>query len=125
MPQSWQDQIVIKFERLEVTPFPERGAYDKDPETWRDKCLPKLAALLHVLYLTSVHPATSARIAELLLKKLKLALRPSTSEPTDETIFLVTHGFRAYLRMSQGCWLPRCGPETASTSISSKILPSC
>jgi len=92
---------VSKFERLEISPFPERGAYDKDPQTWRDKCLPKYAALLKALESTSVHPATNARIAELLLKKLKLALRPSTSEPTEETTFIVSEGFRAYMRMSK------------------------
>ncbi|KAJ8123844.1 hypothetical protein ONZ43_g295 [Nemania bipapillata] len=35
LPQSWQDQIVAKFERLEISPFPEQGAsgaYDKDPK---------------------------------------------------------------------------------------------
>jgi U3 small nucleolar RNA-associated protein 20 len=34
-----------------------------------------------------------------LLKKLKLALRPSSSLPTDEANFIVSDGFRAYLRM--------------------------
>ncbi|TLD05102.1 uncharacterized protein PgNI_09329 [Pyricularia grisea] len=101
LPESWQGQIVTKFERLEITPFPERGAYDKDPKTWRDKCLPKYSALLRVLESTSVHASTSARIAELLLRKLKLALRPSTSVPTDEAHFIVTSGFRAYLRMAR------------------------
>jgi U3 small nucleolar RNA-associated protein 20 len=49
---------------------------------------------------TSVHPSTNARIAEVLFKKLKLALRPSSSLPTDEANFIVSDGFRAYLRMS-------------------------
>ncbi|TPX15581.1 uncharacterized protein E0L32_004279 [Thyridium curvatum] len=101
LPQSWQDQIVSKFERLEITPFPERGTYDKDPKTWRDKCLPMYSSLLEILECTSVHPSTNARIAELLLKKLKLALRPSTSEATEEVIFILTRGFRAYLRMTK------------------------
>ncbi|KAH8905191.1 hypothetical protein BR93DRAFT_772112 [Coniochaeta sp. PMI_546] len=101
LPQSWQDQIVSKFERLEITPFPERGAYDKDPKEWRDKCLPKYSALLQVLESTSVHPSTNARIAELLLRKLKLALRPSSSLATDEANFIVSRGFRAYLRMAK------------------------
>jgi U3 small nucleolar RNA-associated protein 20 len=101
LPQSWQDQIVGKFERLEITPFPERGAYDKDPKEWRDKCLPKYSALLQVLESTSVHPSTNARIAELLLRKLKLALRPSSSLATDEANFIVSRGFRAYLRMAK------------------------
>jgi U3 small nucleolar RNA-associated protein 20 len=34
-----------------------------------------------------------------LLKKLKLALRPSSSLPTDEANFILSDGFRAYLRM--------------------------
>ena len=100
LPQRWQDQIVSEFEQLESTPFPESGAYGKDPNIWRDRSLPKYAALLRVLTSTSVHPSTSARMAELLLKKLKLALRPSTSPPTEETLFLVTDGFAAYLSMS-------------------------
>lgn len=88
-----------KFVRLEDTPFPESGGFGKDPETWRDKCLPKYSARLRVLKSTSVHPSTNARIAEVLLKKLKLALRPSSSLPTDEANFIVSDGFHAYLRM--------------------------
>lgn len=100
LPQSWQDQIVSKFVRLEDTPFPESGGFGKDPETWRDKCLPKYSARLRVLKATTVHPSTNARIAEVLLKKLKLALRPSSSLPTDEANFIVSDGFHAYLHMS-------------------------
>ncbi|KAL2261367.1 hypothetical protein VTK26DRAFT_4319 [Humicola hyalothermophila] len=102
LPQSWQDQIVSKFVRLEDTPFPESGGFGKDPETWRDKCLPKYSARLRVLKSTTVHPSTNARIAEVLLKKLKLALRPSSSLPTDEANFIVSDGFHAYLRMCAG-----------------------
>ncbi|CAK7271318.1 U3 snoRNP protein [Sporothrix epigloea] len=103
IPQSWQDSIVRKFEQLEATPFPERGVYGKDPATWRDHCLPKYAALLGVLDTTIVHPSTPARIAELLLRKLKLALRPTSPQlaNNDETVFIVTQGFRAYLRMTK------------------------
>ncbi|KAF4989703.1 hypothetical protein FDECE_14618 [Fusarium decemcellulare] len=101
MPQGWQDQIVSKFERLEVSPFPERGPYNKDPQVWRDRCLPKYSALLRILELTMVHPSTNARIAELLLRKLKLALRPSSSLASDEVHFIVGQGFHAYLRMSK------------------------
>lgn len=99
LPQSWQDQIVSKFVRLEDTPFPESGGFGKDRETWKEKCLPMYSGLLRVLESTSVHPSTNARIAEVLLKKLKLALRPSSSLPTDEANFIVSDGFRAYLRM--------------------------
>lgn len=101
LPQSWQDQIVSKFEELGNTPFPEQGSHGKTPDDWRDRCLPKYAALLRVLESTNVHPSTNARVAELLLKKLKLALRPSSSLATEETRFLVTQGFLAYLRMSK------------------------
>ncbi|KJR83374.1 U3 small nucleolar RNA-associated protein 20 [Sporothrix schenckii 1099-18] len=103
LPQSWQDSIVRKFEQLEATPFPERGVYGKDPATWRDHCLPKYAALLGVLDMTIVHPSTPARISELLLRKLKLALRPTSPQlaNNDETTFIVTQGFRAYLRMAK------------------------
>ncbi|KAI1498817.1 HEAT repeat protein [Biscogniauxia marginata] len=104
LPQSWQDQIVAKFEKLEISPFPEQGAsnaYDKDPKTWRDKCLPKYSALLHLLESTTVRPSTVAPVAELLLRKLKLALKPSQSLATEEARFIVSQGFSAYLRMSK------------------------
>ncbi|RYC56462.1 hypothetical protein CHU98_g9741 [Xylaria longipes] len=104
LPQSWQDQIVSKFERLEISPFPEQGAsgaYDKDPKTWRDKCLPKYSALLRLLELTTVRPSTIGPIADVLLRKLKLALRPSQSPLTEEARFIVSQGFSAYLRMSK------------------------
>ncbi|CAN8099169.1 unnamed protein product [Discula destructiva] len=101
LPQSWQDQIVNKFEELGNTPFPEPGSHSKNPDDWRDICLPKYAALLRVLESTNVHPSTSARIAELLLKKLKLALRPTSSLDTEETRFIVTQGFLAYLKMGK------------------------
>lgn len=90
-----------KFERLEIAPFPERGPYDKDPQVWRDVCLPKYSALLRLLEIAWVHPSTNARIAELLLRKLKLALRPSSSIESDEVHFIISQGFHAYLRMSQ------------------------
>ncbi|KAI1134946.1 armadillo-type protein [Hypoxylon sp. FL0543] len=104
LPQSWQDQIVSKFERLEVSPFPEQGTssgYDKDPKIWRDKCLPKYSALLRVLEATAVRHSTNGPIAELLLRKLKLALKPSQSLATEEAHFIVSQGFSAYLRMSK------------------------
>lgn len=104
LPQSWQDQIVTKFERLEISPFPERGAsgaYDKDPKTWRHKCLPKYSALLRLLEVTTIRPSTIGPIADVLLRKLKLALRPSQSPLTEEARFIVTQGFSAYLRMSK------------------------
>ncbi|KAI1806665.1 armadillo-type protein [Daldinia bambusicola] len=104
LPQSWQDQIVTKFERLEISPFPEQGnssGYDKDPKTWRDKCLPKYSALLRVLEATAVRPSTYGPIAELLLRKLKLALKPSQSLASEEAHFIVSQGFSAYLRMSK------------------------
>ncbi|KAI1634965.1 HEAT repeat protein [Biscogniauxia mediterranea] len=115
LPQSWQDQIVAKFERLEISPFPEQGAsnaYDKDPKTWRDKCLPKYAALLHLLESTTVRPSTVSPIAQLLLRKLKLALKPSLSLATEEARFIVSQGFSAYLKMSKitGQLDPSLGP---------------
>lgn len=112
LPQAWQDQIVSKFERLEISPFPERGPYNKDPQVWRDRCLPKYAGLLHLLELTAVHPSTNARIAELLLRKLKLALRPSSSLASDEVNFIVSQGFHAYIRMSK-----------ASSSVDATLSP--
>ncbi|CAJ2501389.1 Uu.00g042420.m01.CDS01 [Anthostomella pinea] len=104
LPRSWQDQIVAKFERLEVSPFPEPGATiacDEDPKTWRDRCLPKYSALLRLLESTTIHPSIIKPIADLLLRKLKLALRPSQSLVTEEARFIVSQGFSAYLRMSK------------------------
>lgn len=105
LPQSWQDQIVDKFERLEVSPFPEQASaaiQDRSPKTWHDRCLPKYNALLDVLDSIVVHPSTNARIAEILLRKLKLALRPSSSLAPEEANFIVGRGFSAYTRMSRG-----------------------
>lgn len=101
LPQSWQDQIVSEFERLEVSPFPEQGAYEKSSELWRERCLPKYSMLLDLLAATSTHPSTTARIAELLLRKLKLALRPNSSLAISEAHFIVSKGFAAYVRMSR------------------------
>ncbi|KAI1329551.1 armadillo-type protein [Xylariaceae sp. FL0255] len=104
LPQRWQDQIVSKFERLEISPFPEQvgsGVDDKDPKRWRDKCLPKYSAFLRLLETMNVRPSTIAPIADLMLRKLKLALRPSQSPITEEARFIVTQGFSAYLRMSK------------------------
>jgi U3 small nucleolar RNA-associated protein 20 len=104
LPQSWQDQIVSKFERLEVSPFPEQASpavCDRSPSTWHDRCLPKYNALLEVLECTNVHPSTNARISEILLRKLKLALRPSSSLAPEEANFIVGRGFSAFSRMKK------------------------
>jgi U3 small nucleolar RNA-associated protein 20 len=105
LPQSWQDQIVSKFEKLEVSPFPEQASsasQDRSPTTWHDRCLPKYNALLDVLNCTVVHPSTNARISEILLRKLKLSLRPSSSLAPEEANFIVGRGFSAFSRMSKG-----------------------
>jgi U3 small nucleolar RNA-associated protein 20 len=105
LPQSWQDQIVSKFEKLEVSPFPEQASpaiHDRSPATWHDRCLPKYNALLEVLASTIVHPSTNARISEILLRKLKLALRPSSSLAPEEANFIVGRGFSAFSRMTSG-----------------------
>ncbi|KAI0482392.1 HEAT repeat protein [Xylariaceae sp. FL0804] len=104
LPQSWQDQIVTKFEKLEASTFPEQGAsnvYNKDPRMWHDRCLPKYSALLDLLESTNVRPSTIGPVAELLSRKLKLALRPSPSPATDEARFIASRGFSAYLQMSK------------------------
>ncbi|KAL3419283.1 U3 small nucleolar RNA-associated protein 20 [Phlyctema vagabunda] len=105
LPQSWQDQMVSKFERLELKPFPEQASpavSDRSPITWHDRCLPKYNALLEVLECSIVHPSTNARIAEILLRKLKLALRPSFALAPEEVHFIVGRGFSAYCRMIKG-----------------------
>ncbi|KAM0137315.1 hypothetical protein ACHAP3_004122 [Botrytis cinerea] len=105
LPQSWQDQIVSKFERLELQPFPEQvspATYNRSPKTWHDRCLPKYNALLEILECTAVHPSTNARISEILLRKLKLALRPSSSLAPEEAHFIVGRGFSAFSRMTKG-----------------------
>lgn len=104
LPQSWQDQMVSKFERLELSPFPEqvsRASKERIPQVWHEKCLPKYHSLLEVLESTVVHPSTNARLAEILLKKLKLALRPSSTLAPEEAHFIVGRGFSAYVRMSK------------------------
>jgi U3 small nucleolar RNA-associated protein 20 len=105
IPQSWQDQIVSKFERLEVSPFPEQASTatsDKDPQIWHDRCLSKYGALLEILECTTVHPSTNAWIAEIILRKLKLALRPSSALAPAEAYFIVGRGFKAFCRMTRG-----------------------
>ena len=99
LAQGWQDQIVLKFEDLEIWPFPERGPYNVDAQVWRDRCLPKYSAFLDLAVSARIHPSTSSRIAELLLRKLKLALRPSSTLASDEVHFLVSQGFDSYLRL--------------------------
>lgn len=100
LAQGWQDQIVLKFEDLEISPFPERGPYNVDAQVWRDRCLPKYSSLLDLVVSARIHPSTNARIAELLLRKLKLALRPSSSLASDEVRFLVSQGFASYLKLA-------------------------
>lgn len=105
IPQSWQDQIVSKFERLEVSPFPEAASnatLDKDRQAWYNRCLPKYGALLEILECTTVHPSTNARIAEIILRKLKLALRPSSAFAPAEAYFIVGRGLKAFCRMTKG-----------------------
>lgn len=95
----------MKFEKLEVSPFPEQASptlYEKGPQVWHDRCLPKYHALLKVLESAVVHPSTNARIAEILLRKLKLALRPSSALAPEEAHFIVGHGFSAFVRMTKG-----------------------
>jgi U3 small nucleolar RNA-associated protein 20 len=99
LAQGWQDQIVLKFEDLEVWPFPERGPYNIDAQEWKDRCLPKYSAFLDLAVSARIHPSTSSRIAELLLRKLKLALRPSSTLASDEVHFLVSQGFDSYLKL--------------------------
>jgi U3 small nucleolar RNA-associated protein 20 len=112
LPQSWQDQIVSKFERLEASPFPEHSntpPKNKTPQEWHERCLPKYRALLKVLDCTVVHPSTNARIAEILLRKLKLALRPSSALAPDEAHFIVGTGLYAFCKMASAA-----GPIDAS-----------
>jgi U3 small nucleolar RNA-associated protein 20 len=104
LPQSWQDHIVNKFERLEVSPFPEQASptsYGSGSKVWHDRCLPKYHALLEIMDCTSVHPSTNARIAEILQRKLKLALRPSSAIAPEESRFIVGRGFDAFSHMSK------------------------
>lgn len=103
LPQAWQDDIIKTFGRLEGTPFPEAGpkVCDQDPETWRNKCLPKYAAFLRLLEFVNVDTKTLEFISERLLTKLKIALRPSDSLETEEAQFIASQGFSSYLRMSK------------------------
>ncbi|KAA8573257.1 hypothetical protein EYC84_003749 [Monilinia fructicola] len=98
-------RLSVNFERLELQPFPEQvspATYNRSPTTWHDRCLPKYNALLEILECTAVHPSTNARIAEILLRKLKLALRPSSSLAPEEAHFIVGRGFSSFSRMTKG-----------------------
>ena len=104
IPQPWQDQMVNKFERLELSPFPEKASptsYGTGDKVWHDRCLPKYYALLTLMECTTLHPSTSARIAEILQRKLKLALRPSSAIEPEESRFIVGRGFEALCRMTR------------------------
>ncbi|KAK9417787.1 putative Armadillo-type protein [Seiridium unicorne] len=102
LPQTWQENIIETFGKLEDTPFPEAGSKPcaEDPDIWRNKCLPKYAAILRLLEYVKVDIKTVQFISERLLTKLKLALRPSDSLGTDEARFIVSQGFSSYIRMS-------------------------
>ncbi|KAH9909271.1 armadillo-type protein [Xylariomycetidae sp. FL2044] len=104
LPDSWQMQIEYEIELLEKSPFPEKGASsacNKDPKTWLNRCLPKYSALLHLIQSVTVRPSMKASVADRLLTKLKLALRPSQSLDTDNARFIVSQGFSAYLSLSK------------------------
>lgn len=104
IPQPWQDQMVNKFERLNDSPFPEKASptsYGTGDKVWHDRCLPKYYALLTLMECTTLHPSMSARIAEILKKKLKLALRPSSAIEPEESRFIVGRGFEALSRMTR------------------------
>ncbi len=104
IPQPWQDHMVSKFERLETSPFPEKASptsYGTGDKVWHDRCLPKYYALLSLMDCTTVHPSTAARIAEILQRKLRLALRPSSAIEPEESRFIVGRGFEALSRMTR------------------------
>ncbi|ETS87401.1 hypothetical protein PFICI_01229 [Pestalotiopsis fici W106-1] len=103
LPQSWQDEIIKTFGRLEASPFPEAGSKvgNDDTEEWRSKRLPRYAAILRLLEYVNVDTKTIEFVSDRLSTKLKLALRPSDSLETEEARFIVSRGFSSYLRMSQ------------------------
>lgn len=103
LPQSWQEDMIKTFGKLEATPFPEAGSKigNDDSEVWRSKCLPKYAAILRLLEYVNVDTKTVEFISDRLSTKLKLALRPSDSLETEEARFIVCQGFASYIRMSQ------------------------
>lgn len=103
LPQSWQDDVVKTFSRLEASPFPENGSnsLEEDPETWRAKQLPRYSAILRMLECVNIDTKTAELISERLLIKLKLALRPSESLESSEAYFIVTRGFSSYLQLSK------------------------
>ena len=101
LPRSWEARIESRFDQLEAFPFPERAAYGRNPPEWQETCLPKYSALLRVLDCSTVQASTSSKISHILLKKLKLSLRPSTLPITSEAHFIVTQGFEAYVKLTQ------------------------
>ena len=101
LPRSWEAQIERRFDQLESSPFPENTVYGSNSAKYDDKCLPKYSALLRVLDCCTVQASTSSKIAHILLKKLKLSLRPSTLPITPEAQFIVTQAFEAYVKLTQ------------------------
>ncbi|KAH6660646.1 armadillo-type protein [Truncatella angustata] len=103
LPQAWQEEIIKTFGRLEDTPFPEAGPQgcDESPAIRRNTCLPKYAAILHLLEYASVDTKTTEFISDRLSTKLKLALRPSDFLGNEEARFIVSQGFASYIRLSK------------------------
>lgn len=104
LPQLWQDQIVAKFERLEEFPLselPPSSPYDNNSEAVHGRCLSKYFALLEILECNLVHPSTASRVTEILLTRLKLALRASFTLSPEEAYFIVGRGFNALSRMNK------------------------
>jgi len=104
IPVEWQNHIVSQFEQLQKSTFPEERSHDKDQsyQNWRSERLPKYASLLALLESTGPKLSSEARsrISDFLLTKLKVALKPTSSIESDDVHFIVSQGFRAYLRIT-------------------------
>lgn len=100
LPQSWQIQVEERLDSLKISPFPEQAICSKDPGAWCGNSLLRFSGLLKV-FDSFVWPTTGAKVADILHKKLKLSVQPSTLPTTDEARFIVTHGFQTYLNLSQ------------------------
>jgi U3 small nucleolar RNA-associated protein 20 len=100
LPQAFEYHIVSKLEGLADLPFPEPSGPGSNGLSGITSGLPMYSAYLRILASTAVQPSTRDQVADLLLRKLKLALRPVAEPGSDEAIFIVGDGFKAYISMT-------------------------
>ncbi|SZF02961.1 unnamed protein product [Blumeria hordei] len=97
LPQSWQDRIVSKFEQLE-------SSSNTDGEVLTAsflEILPHCNSVLQLLTITTIHPSTTTKIADILLRILKQAFAPNSTVPQVLANFMVGKGFNAFIKLTK------------------------